>query len=127
MQALIILFLVACATAAKLFSYGRHFPNGFDAVQYIYHPQNGTFKYMIPQLAYIWNYYQQYATPKHPYNRDALIHFASNGNMSTCRDANGHLLLDFTHSGEIGSERGSAFHEHNGRGEHGSIRGNGFK
>jgi len=110
----------------ELFSYGRHFPNGNSAVQYLYHPQNGTFKYMT-KPEYIWNYYEQYGTPKHPFNRTALIQYASNGHTTTCRDANGHLLLDFNHTGDIDPRaKGSAFHEHNGRGEYGSVRGNAF-
>jgi hypothetical protein len=127
-RGVIILFLAAYVATAPLFAYGRHYPNGASAVQYVYHPQNGTFKYMT-KPEYIWNYYENYATAQHPFNRDALIQYAStDGHTTTCRDANGHLLLDFTHSGEIDpTARGSAFHEHNGRGENGTIRGPGFQ
>ncbi len=120
--------LLVVGTFAKLFQYGRHFPNGNEAVSYIYDGNNGTFKYM-EKPEYIWNYYAQYATPKHPYDKEALIKYASNGShTTTCRDANGYLLMDFDHSGEIDpTAKGWAFHEHNGRGAQGITRGNAFK
>ena len=45
----------------------------------------------------------------------------SNGTLpyTTCRDANGHLLLDFNHDGEIDQTsipNSGAFHEHSARG-----------
>jgi hypothetical protein len=81
-------------------TYGRHFPFGGEAVSYIYGP-HGTFR-NLTEITYLYNYYEQYATSKHPYNKDKLIAM-SNGSLpyTTCRDANGHLLLDFNHDGEI--------------------------
>jgi hypothetical protein len=55
----------------------------------------------------------------------------SNGTLpyTTCRDANGHLLLDFNHDGEIDQTSipaASAFHEHNARGVDNKLMGNPF-
>jgi hypothetical protein len=71
----------------------------------------------LSNVEYHWNYYQQYATPTHPYDRAALIAYANGAHNTTTRDANGHLLLDYNHDGEIDvSNAGHAFQEHNGRG-----------
>jgi hypothetical protein len=76
---------------------------------------------------YIWNYYSQYATTKHPFGKDELVAYANGSHFTTARDANGHLLLDFNHDGEIDVvDGGFAFHEHNGRGIGGTVRGNPF-
>jgi hypothetical protein len=96
-------------------SFGQQFPHGNSAVAYLYGPQ-GTFR-ELHSVIYEYNYYSQYATPEHPYNKDALIAMSNGTTITTCRDANGHLLLDFNHDGEIDtSTGGSAFFEHNGYG-----------
>jgi hypothetical protein len=55
----------------------------------------------------------------------------SNGTLpyTTCRDANGHLLLDFNHDGEIDQTsipNQGAFHEHSARGLNNQLMGNPF-
>jgi hypothetical protein len=57
--------------------------------------------------------------------RDQLIAMANGTTFMTARDANGHLLLDFNHDGEIDEtmDGGWAFHEHNGIGNNGLARG----
>lgn len=113
--------------ATALFSYGRHFPNGNGAVNYIY-GSSGTWQDMT-NVHYVYNYYSQYATTAHPYNKSALIAAANNRATAqyTCRDANGHLLLDFNHDGEIDvSGGGYAFFEHNARGAGNATYGNPF-
>lgn len=103
------------AKAASLFSYGQHFPNGNAAVNYIY-GSDGTWK-ALSGVQYIWNYYQQYAIANHPFDKQSLINYANGTHQTTTRDANGHLLLDFNHDGEIDvSGGGSSFEEHNGKG-----------
>jgi hypothetical protein len=103
------------AYAATAPRYGVNYPNGMAAVDYAYGP-DGTWRPQV-DVSYRWNYYQQYATAAHPYDRDALFAYADGTHNATARDANGHLLLDFDHDGEIDfTGGGSAFWEHNGRG-----------
>jgi hypothetical protein len=103
--------------------YGVNYPNGVRAVEYIYHPLNGMFR-PLEGVEYLWNRYEQWATDAHPFNPDALRLYADGNNMMTARDANGHLLLDFDHDGELDvSDAGSAFYEHNGRGAGDVARG----
>jgi hypothetical protein len=107
---------------AGQFSYGQHEPNGLAAVNYIYGP-DGTWK-ALTHVKYIWNYYPQYATSNHPFNRTALINFANGSHQTTTRDANGHLLLDFNNNGELDvTSGGFAFHEHNAKGVGGATNG----
>jgi len=107
------------------FHYGHHYPQGIAAVDYVYSSE-GTWKHLNP-AEYEWNYYSQYATPNHPYDKDALVAYANGTKFTTCRDANGHLLLDFNKDGEIDvSDGGWSFHEHNGKGRGGQARGNPF-
>eukprot|EP01022_Parablepharisma_sp_SALTPOND_P033036 TRINITY_DN88079_c3_g1_i1.p1 TRINITY_DN88079_c3_g1~~TRINITY_DN88079_c3_g1_i1.p1 ORF type:complete len:480 (-),score=26.24 TRINITY_DN88079_c3_g1_i1:2318-3757(-) len=105
--------------------YGKHFPNGNAAVEYIYGPE-GTW-IPLSTLVYTYNYYEKYATTQHPYNKGVLIKEAEN-QAHTCRDANGHLLFD-----KDGTEReivqplpqnAFAFCEHTGKGL--NIRGKPF-
>jgi hypothetical protein len=120
------LFPLAVAPSfAATYTYGKHYPQGNAAVDYVY-GANGMWKHMNP-AEYIWNYYSQYATPNHPYDRNALIAYANGTHFTTARDANGHLLLDFNHDGEIDvTDGGFAFHEHNGKGAGGVTKGNPF-
>jgi len=108
----------------KLFL-GRHFPNGNAAVEYIYGPE-GTWT-ELNKLVYSYNYYPQYATPTHPFNKTQLI-FDAITVPHTCRDANGHLLFDTNgQEQEIISPvppNSFAFCEHSGKGI--NIRGNPF-
>jgi len=108
--------------SAGQFKYGQHEPNGLAAVSYIYGP-NGTWK-PLTNVEYIWNYYPQYATANHPYDKDTLINYANGSHQTTVRDANGHLLLDFNNDGELDvTGGGSAFHEHNAQGVGGATNG----
>lgn len=80
-------------------------------------------------MQYEWNYYEQFATVSHPFNREALIAAADGNTFYTARDANGYLLCDFNNNLEIDPEErhcGLAFHEHSGKGVNGSARGNPF-
>ena len=107
------------------FRYGKHFPNGVAAVGHIYSIK-GTWKEMKP-LEYRWNYYQQYATPKHPFDKETLIRYANGQKFTTCRDANGYLLWGNGERDEIDpNAHGFAFHEHNAIGKDGRIGGNPF-
>jgi hypothetical protein len=114
--------LGAFGTAAgTAFGFGRHLPQGTSAVAYAYSPE-GTWKQMKP-AEYKYNYYAQYATTAHPFDKGALIAYANGKRFTTAPDANGHLLFDADHNGELdGADGGFAFHEHNGRGENGSLR-----
>lgn len=89
----------------------------------------------MSNIEYVWNYYNYSDNPKtHPYDRDALIstfrftsEYADGTHLTTCRDANKHLLLDYNHDGEIDvSDAGYAFHEHNGRGVNNTQQGTPF-
>jgi hypothetical protein len=103
------------AAADATFTYGVNYPNGNAAVDYAYGP-DGMWRPLV-NVEYRWNYYKRYATPRHPYDHDALIRYADGTHAMTARDANGHLLLDFNHDGEIDvTTAGSAFQEHNGKG-----------
>ncbi len=108
--------------------YGRHYPNGAAAVAYAF-GANGFWKEMKP-LEYTDNYYEQYATPTHPFDQAALVGYANGTHFTTARDANGHLLFDADHDGELdpqpGGTAGFAFHEHAGRGAGGAVRGTPF-
>ena len=104
--------------------FGRHLPFGQAAVSFAYDPMYGTFR-ELSNVKYAWNYYEEYATKNHPYDKDSLISYASSYNQTTtCRDAVGHLLLDWNHDGEIDvqdyrtldANKLYAFHEHNGIG-----------
>jgi hypothetical protein len=107
--------------AAPLFTYGQHEPNGLAAVNYIYGP-NGTWK-PLTNVTYYWNFYSQYATSNHPFNKTELIKQANGSQQTTARDANGYLLLDFNNNGEIDTNSGgSAFCEHNGKGVGGQTK-----
>jgi hypothetical protein len=100
--------------------YGRHYPNGTMAVEYMYGPEGTWGK--LDTMQYTYNYYEQYGSAAHPYNRDALIREAQTV-PHTCRDANGHLLhdkdgkeQDIVHPVPAGS---CAFCEHTGKGSNG--------
>ena len=81
--------------------FGKHLPFGQAAVSFAYDPDYGTFREM-KNIKYQWNYYKQYATEQHPYNVNDLIKYSDLYNQTTtCRDAMGHLLLDWNHDGEI--------------------------
>ena len=109
------------ANGSLTYTYGKHYPNGQAAVSYIYGP-NGMWKNNNP-TKYNWNYYAQYATSSHPFDKAALIKAANGTAFYTARDANGHLLLDFNHNGEIDTMNGEyAFHEHNGKGLGGAAK-----
>jgi len=113
------------STKAGSFYYGRHYPQGKAAVDYLYGPQ-GTWRQIAP-AEYRWNYYKEHATARHPYDRDGLVAYADGTHTTVALDANGHLLLDFDHDGEIDvSNGGFAFHEHAGRGQNGEQRGRPF-
>jgi len=105
--------------ANSLFKYGQHYPNGKSAVDYIYSP-DGMWKNMN-FIEYRWNYYDFEDNPiNHPYDRDTLIAYSNGYNLTTARDANRHLLLDWNHDGEIDTNQGGfAFCEHNGFGVNG--------
>eukprot|EP01098_Paradermamoeba_levis_P002735 TRINITY_DN131_c0_g1_i1.p1 TRINITY_DN131_c0_g1~~TRINITY_DN131_c0_g1_i1.p1 ORF type:complete len:450 (-),score=114.98 TRINITY_DN131_c0_g1_i1:53-1348(-) len=106
----------------RCFSYGKHFPQGVAAVEYLHGPE-GTCK-PLTNLTYVWNYYPHWATGNHPFDKGALINHANGQNHTTCRDANGHVLLDFNKDGEPdATEGGCAFHEHNAKGLHNETRG----
>jgi hypothetical protein len=99
--------------------FGRHFPHGNDAVEYLYGP-NGTWREQIG-LYYGWNFYKHCEAPGHPYDPQALIRESSVSN-STAPDANCILLGDLNNNGEIADDTtgGYAFHEHAGRGVSGA-------
>lgn len=124
----IFLIVSFTTTAAVSFNYGKHFPAGEAAVNYIYSDKEGTWKY-IDDLNYVWNYYEQFATVSHPFDRESLIAAADGKTFFTARDANGYLLCDFNKNLDIDpNERhcGFAFHEHSGKGINGLSRGNPF-
>jgi hypothetical protein len=106
-------------------SYGRHYPHGLQAVNYLFSPE-GTWKEMIG-VEYIWNYYRDCATLAHPLGKERLIQVANGDRVFTAPDANCHLLLDWDHDGEVDIESGGyAFHEHNGKGRSGYSSGKPF-
>lgn len=105
--------------------YGRHYPNGDAAVQYIFGP-DGMWK-ETHSVEYVWNYYQNCEAPDHPFDRNALTDAADGTRFFTAPDANCHLLFDWNHDGEIDTPNGgSAFHEHNGEGVNGETIGEPF-
>lgn len=125
---ILLILSIKTTTYAVSFNYGKHFPAGEAAVNYIYSDEQGTWKY-IDDLNYVWNYYEQFATVSHPFDREALISAADGKTFFTARDANGYLLCDFNKNLEIDPEErhcGFAFHEHSGKGVNGLSRGNPF-
>jgi hypothetical protein len=99
--------------------YGRHFPNGEAAVDYLLSPE-GTWK-QVTSIEYLWNYYPDCASSAKPFDRDTLIRSADGTRDFTAPDANCNLLFDVNQDGAIDPEsRGFAFHEHNGRGVNGA-------
>ena len=109
--------------------FGQHFPFGSFAVNYIY-SDVGTFKPINKELLYYYNYYDKYDfPPQHPYNQSGLVSMANGQQITTCLDANGHLLGDFDHDGQIDINNESSVHafcEHNGMGEQGVMKGQPF-
>ncbi len=119
--------LLGCVSAApptgvRVGVYGRHYPNGTAAVEYLYSAE-GMWKRMDP-VEYTVNFYDRPDNPPdHPANKQALIAYADGTRFTTARDANGHLLLDADHDGELDTTHGGfAFHEHNGIGLGGERR-----
>ena len=111
--ALVLATQAADSSAAPLF--GQHFPQGSDAVAYLYGP-NGTWREQT-NVYYGWNFYKHCETPSHPYDARAMLRESSVVN-STAPDSNCIILGDFNNNGEIADETigGHAFHEHAGRG-----------
>jgi hypothetical protein len=113
-----------------MFSYGKHFPSGFGGVQWIISSEYGT-RNSIQKIDYIWNYYNYSDLPRnHPYDKDALISYANGTYLTTCLDANYHLLFDFNHDGELDGietdKSAYAYYEHSGRGVANQKMGNPF-
>jgi hypothetical protein len=122
------------------FSYGQHFPNAYQAVEWVTSPDSGTFR-ELSKIEYIWNYYD-FPAPlpdNHPYDRNSLISYANGSQYTTCRDANAHLLFDYNHDGELDSAFARkwndiagqnaacfAYMEHSGRGVNNEVKGNPF-
>lgn len=119
--------LLGCVSSApqagvRVGVYGRHHPNGAAAVDYLY-SADGMWKRMHP-IEYTVNFYDRLDNPPaHPANKQALIAYADGTRFTTARDANGHLLLDTDHDGQLDTTHGGfAFHEHNGIGLGGEQR-----
>lgn len=108
-------FLVQAASSSAAPLFGQHFPQGHDAVDYLYGPA-GTWREQT-NVYYGWNFYKHCETPSHPYDPQALLRELSVNNGSA-PDANCVLLDDLNDDGEIDDESvaGWAFHEHAGRG-----------
>lgn len=98
--------------------FGRHFPNGNDAVAYLYGP-NGTWREQT-NVYYGWNFYKHCETPSHRHDPQAMLRESAVSN-STAPDPNCILLGDLNNNGEIADDTidGYAFHEHAGRGVRG--------
>jgi hypothetical protein len=117
------------STHGEAFSYGRHYPNGAAAVDYIYGPKGmwGS----LEGLAYNFNYYASCATSDHAYDRNSLI-AAANGPPFVARDANCHLLWTASTTStdpQIAvppGNAGFAFREHSGTGAGGAQLGKPF-
>lgn len=93
-----LLFLLSICISCQLFNYGLHWPQGIASVDYLY-SESGTWK-NLTHIEYIWNYYNWSDNPpSHPYDKNKLISYADGTSLTTCRDANKHLLLDFNHDG----------------------------
>lgn len=112
--------LAACALALESGSlaaelFGQHFPQGSEAVAYLYGP-NGTWREQTG-TQYGWNFYKHCETPAHKHDPHAMLMVSAASN-STAPDANCVLLGDFNNDGEVDDETisGHAFHEHSGRG-----------
>lgn len=117
---IVLLGIITVHAYGATLEYGKHFPRGEDAVNYMRGPE-GTWE-DINGIDYTYNYYSQYSTQNHPWDFDQLLYEAQVlGLKRTCRDANGHLLLDFNHDLEIDrTVGGNSYFEHNGRGMGGS-------
>ena len=93
--------------------FGMHFPHGVNVVNFTYGPA-GMFK-NPRKLSYTLNYYKQYGTDLHPFDKEMLIQYSRKDNHTTCRDANGYLLFsenDFPNTTIINADY--SFHEHCG-------------
>jgi len=122
--ALILILLVCCFVSVyPAFKYGMHFPRGTAAVDYAYDVH---WQHLYP-ANYKWNYYDFCKTPTHPYDMNALVTAADGTTHFTARDANCHLLLDFSKIYELATTDGKySFIEHAGIGVNGTQRGRPF-
>lgn len=112
----------SCSTyvrnTASQFRYGRHWPQGLEAMQSLYDPTYGTWR-RVENLSQVYNYYKwdgverPYFGDGIPADRDATIHHASRpGVQHTCRDADGNVLFDQDDDGHKNSAGGYSFIEH---------------
>ena len=110
----IIILLLQFILATCSFKFGVHYPNGYQALSYIY-SRDGFWK-PLNNLNYLWNKYS--AATNHDLN---LVEFNSaviKGQFLTCKDLEGHLLGDVSPmDGELDSniQKGYAFHTHNAK------------
>ena len=96
------------AAATPSITYGRHYPNGAAAFEYITGPE-GMWKQMVA-LEYVWNYYEHCAAAGKPHDRETLIRSADGTRLFTSPDADCNLLLDRNQDGQLDGDGGSAFH-----------------
>ncbi len=124
-----------CANTAHAdqgFTYGRHYPNGQAAADFMYGNQ-GMYR-SITNLAAPYNYYtpSQYNnlcdTSQRKNDLNALVAYGSDPtHQSTTPDKDCHLLLDLNGDGSLDrSGGGYAFIEHNGIGDRGVSQTNSF-
>lgn len=118
LPSLVIGLCVSLGPALAQSSFGRHYPNGAAAVEYLYGAE-GTWKDQ-EGISYVWNYYSHCETSAKPANLIALLRLGSSANL-TSPDINCLLLGDLNNNGDIEDNvvTGYAFHEHNGRGANG--------
>ncbi len=113
------------ASGSLAIEYGRHYPNGEAAVQYLMGPE-GTWK-QVTAVEYVWNYYSKCASPGKPFDKRTLIQSANGQAYYTAPDADCNLLFDVNGDGDIDAQSlGYAFHEHNGKGVGGAQKGAAF-
>lgn len=118
LPSLMLTFCVSFGLAAEPAAFGRHYPNGAAAVEYLYGP-NGTWKDQAG-MSYLWNYYAHCETIDKPADLLALLSLGSSTKL-TSPDVDCLLLGDLNNNGDIEDDvvTGYAFHEHNGRGANG--------
>lgn len=115
---LVCVCAMVCSAAYSGELFGRHFPQGSAAVEFVY-GADGLWR-DTAGIEHLWSYYETCAKPAHPHDLVALLRYGATHNV-TSGDAHCVLFGDVDDDGEITPDEfsGFAFFEHSGRGPQG--------